>query len=238
MNHIYALIKKELRLYFNSPMAYIFLTVFLILSSWLFFRQFFIVNQANMRDFFVLLPWIFLFLVPAITMRLWAEEKRGGTLEVLMTFPVKDYEVVLGKFLASLIFLSIALAFSLIIPAIIMYLGNPDVGVIVTSYLGTLFLGGAFLAIGLWVSSMAKNQIVAFVLAIFISFIFLIIGDSIVTLSLPDFLVPIARYLGLNAHYQSIARGVIDSRDIVYYVSFIFFFLFLNMQNLEQRKWK
>lgn len=238
MNHIYALIKKELRLYFNSPMAYIFLTVFLVLSSWLFFRQFFIINQAQLRDYFVLLPWIFLFLIPAITMRLWAEEKKNGTIEVLLTFPVRDYEVVIGKFVASFLFLALALFLSFTLPGILIYLGEPDLGVIIASYVGTLLLGGAYLAIGLWISSLTNNQIIAFVVAIFVSFVFLIIGDSIVTLTLPDFLVPLAQYLGLNAHFQSITRGVIDSRDILFYLSFIGFFLFLNIQSLEKRKWK
>lgn len=238
MKHILAIIKKELRLYFNSPMAYIFITVFLVLSSWLFFRQLFIGNQATMRDYFTLMPWIFLFLVPAITMRLWAEEKKSGTLEVLLTFPVKDYEVVLGKFFSSLIFLGISLGCSLILPLIVMYIGDPDIGVIFTSYIGTLLLGGAYLAIGLWVSSVTDNQIVAFIIAIAISFLFLIVGEPIVTFFIPNFFVPIFQYLGLNTHFMSIARGVLDSRDIVYYVSFIFFFLYLNMSSIESRKWK
>lgn len=238
MSHIFAIAKKELRLYFNSPMAYIFIVVFLVLSSWLFFRQFFINGQADMRAFFSMLPWIFLFLIPAITMKMWAEEKKTGTMEILLTFPVKDYEVVIGKFLATVLFLAITLLCSLIIPIIIGYLGDPDGGVIFTSYVGAILMGASYLAIGLWTSSLTNNQIVAFILAVVVCFAFYIIGDLIVTAVLPDMLVPVFQYLGLANHYSSIARGVIDSRDIIYYTSFIFFFLYLNSQSIASRKWK
>ncbi|MBI2463348.1 ABC transporter permease [Candidatus Peregrinibacteria bacterium] len=233
-----ALIKKELRSYFNSPIAYIFITVFLVLTGWLFFRSFFIANQASMRDWFSLLPWIFLFLIPAVTMRLWAEEKKLGTFEVLMTLPVKDFEVVLGKFLASFIFLAIALVLTLPIPLIISFLGSPDKGVIFAQYLSALLLGGAYLAIGLFVSSATSNQIIAFILAVSISFFFLIIGEPIVLYVIPSLIAPLFQYLGLGAHFESMGRGVIDSRDFLYYLSMIFLFLFLNMKNIESRKWK
>ena len=237
MHHIYALFKKELKTYFNSPIAYIFITVFLILTNWLFLRTFFIENQATMRGYFGLLPWIFLFLVPAVTMRLWAEEKKMGTLEVLMTLPIKDWQAVLGKFLASFCFLAITLALSLTMPIIVAILGEPDVGIIIGSYIGALLLGGAYLAIGLYISSLTDNQIVAFIIAIAVSFFFLIIGENLVVFTLPGFLTPLFQYLGLARHFDSIARGVLDSRDLIYYFSVIGFFLFLNTRSLLRHKW-
>lgn len=235
MNAILALTKKELKVYFNSSIAYIFMIVFLVVSSWFFFRSFFIVNQATQRAFFGLLPWIFLFLVPAVTMRLWSEEKKMGTLETLMTLPVTELQVVIGKFLASLIFLLITLTLSGVLTLILAFLGEPDIGVIFASYLGSLLMGGAYLAIGLWVSSFTENQIIAFIIAIVVSFAMLIVGDTIVTLALPQSVLPFVQYLGLSTHFNSITRGVIDSRDIVYYISVIGFFLYLNTINIKRR---
>jgi ABC-2 type transport system permease protein len=211
MKHTVAVIKKELRTYFNSPIAYIFIVVFLALSSWLFLRSFFISGQADMRDYFSILPWVFLFLIPAVSMRLWAEEKKSGTLEVLLTLPVKDWEVILGKFLASFIFIAISLILTFPLVIVLYYFGNPDTGVLIGSYLGTLFLAGSFLSIGLLISSVTQNQIIAFIIAVIVSFIFLIIGNPAVLYSVPDFLVPVLKFLGLTTHFASIARGVIDN---------------------------
>jgi ABC-2 type transport system permease protein len=238
MNHIKAIISKELKNYFNSPLAYIFISIFLVIGNWLFFTNFFLQNQANMRNYFAFLPWIFLFLIPAITMRLWAEEKKLNTTELLFTWPIKDYESVLGKFLASLLFLTITLITSLSIPITISFLGQLDWGIVIASYLGALFLGASFLAIGLFVSSLTDNQIIAFILAIALSFITFIIGENLVLYVLPDFLVNLFQFLGLGAHFNSISRGVLDSRDIIYYLSIIGFFLYLNTRQIENRKWK
>lgn len=235
---IFPLIKKELQGYFNSPIAYIFITVFLVLSNWLFFRTFFLENQATMREFFALLPWIFLFLVPAVTMRLWAEEKKLGTLEVLMTLPVRDSDVVLGKFFASLIFLTITILLSFPFVLILMFLGKPDLGLIFTQYLSSLLLGASYLAIGLYVSSITNNQIIAFILAVFLSFVFLIIGEPLVLFSAPNFLVPLLKYLGLGSHFDSMGRGVIDSRDLLYYLSVTAIFLVFNIRSLARRVWR
>lgn len=232
---ILALTKKELKIYFNSSIAYIFIIVFLVVSSWFFFRGFFIFDQASQRGFFGLLPWIFLFLIPAVTMRLWSEEKKMGTLETLMTLPVTETQVVIGKFLASFIFLLLTLVLSLVLTVLLAYLGEPDLGVIWASYLGALFMGSAYLAIGLWVSSFTENQIISFILAITISFAMLIVGENIVTMALPQWIVPILQYLGLATHFNSIMRGVIDSRDVIYYLSVIGFFLYLNVLNIKKR---
>jgi len=238
MAHIFAIIKKELKNYFNSPLAYIFISIYLVVSSWLFFRSFFIQNQANMRSYFYLIPWLFLFLIPAITMRLWAEEKKSNTQELLFTWPIKDYEAILGKFLASFIFLAITLSLSLTLPITIANIGGLDWGIVIASYLGTLFLGAAFLAIGLYISSLTDNQIIAFILAVAISFVLFIIGENFVLYALPNFLINFASYLGLGNHFASINRGVLDSRDIIYYLSIIGFFLYLNTRQIESRKWK
>lgn len=238
MNAIFPIIKKELKSYFNSPIAYIFITIFLVMSSWLFFNTYFLEKQATMRGFFMFLPWIFLFLVPAVTMRLWAEEKRQGTLEVLMTLPVKDSDVVLGKFLASFIFLALCLLLTFPIALIVIFTGKPDIGVIFVQYLGSLLLGSAYLAIGLFVSSFTNNQIIAFVVAIALNFAFLIVGTDFVLFMVPDFAQALLQYLGLGTHFFNMGRGVIDSRDLVYYLSIIAVFLLLNARTIAGRKWK
>lgn len=236
MKTIGVIIKKELKAYFNSPIAYIFITIFLVLTGWLFFRSFFIVNQANLRDFFIVMPYVFLFLVPAITMRLFAEEKKQKTIEILMSWPLKEYEIVLGKFLASLIFLIIALVLTLPIPIIVNSLGSPDWGIIIGSYLGTIFLGATYLAVGLAISSLTKNQIIAFILAVVIIFVLFIVGESFVLIAMPSWLAPIFRFVGLGSHFNNIGRGVIDSRDIIYYLSMIGLFLYLNIRFLKWKK--
>ena len=238
MKTILTIFWKEFRGYFNSPIAYIFIISFLVFTNWLFFKGFFLMNQSSLRSFFSILPWVFLFLAPAVTMRSWAEEKKLGTIELLMTLPVKDYEVVLGKFLASFIFLIVTLLCSLPLPLTVMAVGNPDVGPIWGGYLGAFLMGGAYLAIGCFASSLTENQIVAFIIAIFLSFALLIIGENLVIMNLPAALVPVFTFLGLGAHFESIGRGVIDSRDIIYYISIIGFFLFLNGLSVESRKWK
>lgn len=191
-----------------------------------------------MRVFFVYMPWIFLFFVPAVTMKLWAEEKKIGTIEILMTLPIRDYEVVLGKFFASFALLIVTVLLSLVIPFSVMYLGDPDGGIIITGYIGLLLMGAAYLSIGLCASTLTENQIIAFILGIFACFVLLIIGEDIVLFNAPDWLFPIFSYLGLGAHYSSILRGVLDSRDIIYYLSVIGFFLYLSTLAVESRKWR
>ncbi len=235
---IYILFKKELMSYFNSPIAYIFIGVFLIVGNWLFFNSFFLIGQTNMRGYFDLLPWIFLFLSPAITMRLWAEEKRSGTIEFLLTLPITDWQVVLSKFFGALVFMFISLLLSISLPITLMFLGNVDLGPIIGGYLGALLLGGSYLALGLFISSLTKNQIIAFLLSLAFSFIVFVIGADFVLMKAPAFLAPIMRFFGLGSHFYNIAKGVIDSKDIIYYCSFIFLFLWLNVRTIESRGWK
>lgn len=238
LQKVYILTKKEFLTYFNSPIAYVFLAVFLVVTNWMFFNTFFFQNQASMRNFFTLLPWIFLFLIPAVTMRLWAEEKRSGTIEFLLTLPVTDWQAVLGKFLGGTAFLLVALALTGSIPATIAYAGAPDWGVIGASYAGALLLGAAYLSVGLFASSLTKNQIIAFVGAVALTFIFFIVGSNFVVATAPQGLVPALQFLGLEAHFESIARGVIDTKDLVYYLSFIWLWLWLNKHIIESRGWK
>jgi ABC-2 type transport system permease protein len=238
MANVLTIFGKEFKSYFVSPIAYVFIMVYLVVTNFLFFQGFFLINQADMRGYFGLLPWIFLFFVPAITMRTWAEEKKMKTLEVLLTWPIRDAELVVGKFLAAFAVLALALALSITIPITILFLGNPDVGAIVCSYFGALLMGAAYLAIGLWLSSITENQIVAFILGVVATFVLFIVGTPFVTMAAPAWLVPVLSYLGLGTHFDSISRGVIDSRDIIYYFSVIGFFLFLNVRSLESRKWE
>ena len=238
MTNITAIFKKEFRSYFNSPIAYIFITFFLGISAWLFFRSFFFANQAEMRGFFGLMPWIFLFFIPAVTMKLWAEEKKLGTVEILMTLPIQDYEVIIGKFLASLALLTVTVLLSLVLPLSVIYLGDPDGGTLITGYLGLLLMGAAYISIGLFTSTVTENQIIAFIFGITVCFVLLIIGEDIVLFNTPNWLYPIFSYLGLGAHYSSILRGVLDSRDIIYYLSLIGFFLYLSTLSVESRKWR
>jgi ABC-2 type transport system permease protein len=242
MKNIWYLFRKEFRGYFNSPSAYIFIVVFLVLSNWLFFRAFFLAGQADMREFFTLVPWLFLFFIPAVAMRLWAEEKKLGTMELLMTFPIKDFEAVIGKFLAAFAFIVITILLTLPLPITLSLLVQPEIGMdfgpIIGGYVGILFLGAAYLAIGSFASGLTQNQIIAFIIGITISFALFVVGETFVLMTVPAALVPIFEYLGLGAHFNNISRGVIDTRDVVYYLSVIIFFLFLNIRIIESRKWR
>jgi len=217
---------KEFRSYFNSSIAYIFMVVFLVLTSVLFFelQKFFVVGQATMRDFFSLAPILFLFFIPAISMRMWSEERKLGTLETLMTLPVKDWELVLGKFFAGFLFLLITVALTAPLPIMIASIGHPDLGAILCGYIGLVLLGGAYLSIGLWISSLTENQIVAFIISFVICLVLFIAGVDLILTALPKWLIPFMKGISLGSHFSSIERGVIDSRDIIYYLSIIGFF--------------
>jgi ABC-2 type transport system permease protein len=240
MRTIITITKKELKSYFFSPIAYIYLVVYLMfMGVWFFFiNNFFIQEQATMRGYFGPLPIVFLFFIPAITMRLWAEEKRAGTIELLLTLPIKDHEVVLAKWLASFLFLSLSILLSATIPFSIKVFagGNLDLGVIVASYLGAILMGGAYLAIGLFISFLTENQIIAFILSVVSIFALWVVGEVIMIL--PVAAAPVAEFLGLGNHYESIGRGVLDSRDLIYYASVIGFFLYLNVQFIAARRWR
>ncbi|MCK5416089.1 ABC transporter permease subunit [Candidatus Parcubacteria bacterium] len=235
---IYILFKKELMGYFNSPIAYIFIGTFLIVGNWLFFKSFFLIGQTNIRPYFDLLPWMFLFLAPALTMRLWAEEKKSGTIEFLLTIPVTDWQVVLAKFFGSLVFLIVTLLLSITLPITVAGLGNMDIGPVIGGYISSIFLGGAYLSIGLFISSLTKNQIIAFVLGLSACFAMFMIGADFALIGAPKFLVPVMKFFGFGNHFYSMAKGVIDSIDVIYYMSFIALFLWFNTRVIQSREWK
>lgn len=235
MNNIFIIAKREFKAYFLSPIAYVYLTVFLVAMSWFFFRAFFIIGQADLRVLFDTMPWVFLFFVPAVTMGAWSEERKLGTIETLFTLPVRDAEAVLAKFLAALALVALSLVLTLPIALTVAMLGNMDAGPAIGGYAGCLFLGGASIAIGLTVSALTSSQIIAFVGGVAACFVMLVIGTPFVTGGATNLFSQALQYAGLAAHFASISRGVIDSRDLIYALSVIGFFLFLNLQVLTLR---
>ncbi|WP_435263140.1 gliding motility-associated ABC transporter permease subunit GldF [Tenacibaculum sp. nBUS_03] len=233
---MFAILKKEVNSFFSSPIAYLVIGVFLLVNGlflWVFKDNFNILNAgfADLNSFFFLSPWLFLFLIPAITMKSFADELNSGTLEILKTKPLTDWEIVLGKFTASLLLVCIALTPTLTYVYTVYLLGNPvgniDMGSTTGSYLGLLFLAATYTSIGLYTSTLSKNQIVSFILSMSITFIlfygFEYIGTSI----------QFTQQFGINEHFKSISRGVIDTRDIIYFCSVTFFFLFITKQQLK-----
>lgn len=235
MNNILAVYKKELKSYFNSPIAYIIITVFLLISGWFFATSLFLINEASLRNVMGLIPLIFIFFIPAITMRLISEEKKVGTIELMLTMPLKDSDIILGKFFASLTLLFVALVFTWAYVLTVSILGNPDGGPLWGGYIGLLLMGSAYMAIGIYASSITENQIISFIVAFLIIFIFFMLDKVLVFV--PVALVPILEYLSINFHFNNIARGVIDSRDVIYYLSVTIFALTLASQTLSGRKW-
>lgn len=235
MRNILSIYKKELRSYFNSAVAYIVITVFLLIAGWFFSTQFFIMGQATVRTALAIIPLILIVFVPAITMRSIAEEKKAGTIELLVTMPTRDWDIILGKFLAALTLLAIALVFTLAYALTASLLGDLDAGATIAGYVGLILLGAAFLGIGLFASAISENQIVALIIGVVIIFAFYILDW--VTVFVPGPLASILEFLSLDYHFNSIARGVIDSRDVIYYLSITGFSLVLSVRALESRKW-
>lgn len=238
MDSVIPIFKKEFRGYFQSPIAYIFITVFLVMLHGLLFwaTGFLVIGQAQLREFFGLISIMLIFFVPAISMRLWSEEMKLGTMELLMTFPVRDWEAVVAKFLAALAMIAVAILLTIPLPISVGIAGNLDAGPVIGGYLGALLLGAAYLAIGAWTSSTTSNQIVSFILALLILLVGSLGLDWIRQFS-PSWIAPWLSYLSLREHFDNIARGVVDIRDIVYYLSVTGFFLYLNVRAVESRKW-
>lgn len=233
--------RRELAGYFATPVAYVFIVIFLMMAGALTFTLggFFARGQAELGPFFTFVPWLFLFLVPALTMRLWAEERRLGTIELLLTLPLPQWQAVVGKFLAAWAFCAIALALTFPLVLTVNYLGNPDNGVILAGYAGCLLVAGAFLAVGAAMSAMTKNQVVAFVLAVAVCFVFAAAGSPVVTEFLSQrmpVLAEVAREVSITERFNSLTRGVIALRDIVFFGSFMGFFLFVNAVVIDHRK--
>ena len=236
------LFKREFFSYFRSPVAYVFIVVFLLASvgSSFFLGRFFDSNQADLSSFFSFLPWLYLVFVPAVGMRLWAEERRSGTLELLFTMPVTLKEAVLAKFFAGWAFLGVALLLTFPMIFTVNYLGHPDNGVIFAGYIGTWFLAGGYLAISCLSSAMTRNQVIAFIMAVVVCFVLVLTGWGVFTDMLANFctaaVIDFIAGTGFISHYQQITKGIIDSRDIFYFASIIGVALAANAVVLEARR--
>lgn len=219
MRNIWTIARKELRSYFDHPTAYILIVVFLAINFFFYFRSAFLVGEASLRPMFDLLPWIFLFFVPAVTMGALAEEKRQGTLEVVLSHPLREHEFLLGKYLGNFLFLAIALGATLMAPLTLTLAGTPDFGVVVAQYIGGLLLAGAMAAIGMFASALTRNQITAFIVGTATIFVFVLVGVEVVQIGLPSWLSDPVAQLGILTHFQNVTRGVLDLRDLVYFVT-------------------
>jgi ABC-2 type transport system permease protein len=228
--------RREIRTYFNSPVAYIVVPVFVIITGYLFFTQLFLEKQADMRGFFNIMPLLFMFMIPAITMRLLADEKASGTLELLITMPVRDSEVVIGKFLAAMALLCTAIGLTLVFAITVKSLGPLDRGPTIGGYLGLVLMGGAYVSIGVMASALTRNSIVSFIVAFAISFALYLLGR--LTQFLPQALQKLVAYLSIDGHFENIGRGVIDTRDVIYYFSVMVVCLLIATLSLESRRWK
>lgn len=234
MGNILAIFKREMKSYFNSPVAYIIVTIFLLIAGWFFAAGLFLVNEASIRNIMGIVPLIFVIFIPAITMRTISEEKKSGTIELMLTMPVKESEIILGKFFASLALLFIALAFTWTYVLTVAILGNPDGGPIFAGYLGLLLMGAAYLSFGIFASSMTENQIVAFIVGFLVILVFWLLDKVLVFAPLS--ITGVLEYLSIDYHFNNILRGVIDTRDVIYYLSLIIFSLTLASQALSSRK--
>jgi ABC-2 type transport system permease protein len=228
--------KREIRTYFNSPIAYIVITVFMLLSGYLFFSSLFIERQAEMRAYFNLMPLLLSFIVPAMAMRLIAEEKGSGSLEMLITMPVRDWQVIVGKFLAGMALLATMVGLTLFYAVTVMLVGPLDRGPAIGGYVGILLVGGAYMAIGVMASTLTRNQIVAFIIGFAISFSLYLFYRLVPFM--PESLRPLLAYLSVESHFDGMSRGIIDSRDVVYYLSVMVVSLVIATVSLESRKWK
>jgi ABC-2 type transport system permease protein len=224
---------KEFRTYFVSPIAYIVISIFLLVTGWFFFMTFFLFDQADLRNFFALLPIIFSFVVPAITMRLFSEELNVGSYEILLTMPVTIRQVVLGKFLASLVFVAAMLVPTLAYPISVAFLGELDWGPVIGGYIGALLFGASFSAIGLFASSLTRNQIIAFITGMAICFSLTLLDKML--FFLPQVLLGFLQYLGADFHFRNISKGILDSRDILYFLSVSFVALYGTHLALQEK---
>ena len=233
MTSIWTITKKELRHYFNSPIAYVILFIYLAISGYFFAYNLFLYGVVSMRSYLQTIPLILLFFVPALSMRLLAEERKTGTLEHLVTLPVSDIEILLGKFLGALSFYVVMVGITFIYPVALSTLGKLDWGPVIGGYIGLVFLGACIIGIGLFASSLTSNQIVAFIVAFAIGFVLYLVGQS--TQYIPA-VAGLVDFLGFTSHFNNISTGIIDSRDVLYYLSLITLMLFLTLQSLLNRK--
>ena len=237
MHNIKAIYYKEMKAYFNSPMAYIFLVIFAMITGYFFTRTFFLFNQSDRRSLFNIVPLLYLFFIPAITMGLIAREKNVGTMEVMATLPLKDIEFIIGKFLSAFSLVLAGLIVTVVQFITLIQVGtNIDYGAVFTGYLGLALVGALYCSIGTFASSITDNQVVAFIIGIFIVIIFFLMDKMLIFI--PTSLAGLVQYLSVDYHLSNISRGVIDTRNLIYFGSFIGFFLFISIRVLEIRKWK
>jgi len=224
MTNTLNIFRKELKGYFISPIAYIVISIFLILTGWFFFSTFFLYGQAEMRGFFSLLPIIFSFIIPAVTMRLFSEEFNTGSYELLLTLPVSSLNIILGKFLAAAAFAAIMLLPTIFYAIFISFLGDLDWGPVIGGYIGAVLMGAAFSAIGLFASSITRNQIIAFIAGMSLCFLLTLVDK--ILFFLPESALNFFQFLGADFHFKNISKGVIDSRDLLYFISICFVMLY------------
>lgn len=228
--------KKELTIYFNTPIAYITVVLFLIINGWFFGQSLFLNNIATLHSFLNICPFILMFFIPAIIMRLISDEKRTGFIEIMLTLPIKDADYVLGKFIAGSALATLAILFTFIYPVSTAFIGKLDWGMVLGAYTGLILLSWLFVAISLFASSISANQVIAFFLSFVLIFVLFILGKIVQIM--PPFIVSVIEYISTDYHLLNISKGVIDSRDIIYYFSGIFIFLFFTYQTLDMRKYK
>jgi gliding motility-associated transport system permease protein len=231
-NNIKAIMKRELGSYFSSPIAYVFLVIFLLLAGFFTFTigNFFERGEASLVSFFTWHPWLYLFLVPAVGMRLWSEERRLGTMELLLTMPVTTWQAIVGKFLASWVFLALALALTFPVVLTVNYMGSPDNGIILSGYVGSLLLSGTYLAVSCMTSAMTRNQVISFIVSVVICLFLILAGytpvtDLLARVASPRVVEVVAAF-SVMTHFEGFQRGVLDTRDIVFFLSVMGFALF------------
>ncbi|EIJ42582.1 ABC-type transport system involved in cytochrome c biogenesis, permease component [Beggiatoa alba B18LD] len=241
LHNLQVVFKREFNSYFATPIAYIFIIIFLFLSGIFTFYlgNFFARGQADLQPFFMFHPWLYLFLIPALAMRLWAEERKSGNIELLLTLPITITEAVLGKFLAAWAFTGIALCLTFPFWLTVNYLGNPDNGVIFASYLGSFLMAGAFLSIGSCMSALTKNQVIAFILTAVVCLAFILSGFPMVLDFFnwaPQIIVETISAFSFLTHFDTISKGIIDIRGVIYFTSLIIFWLFATATLIEMKK--
>ncbi len=242
MNETFIIMRREFSSFFATPVAYIFIAIFLVMSGVFTFLigDFYARGQADLLSFFNFHPWLYLFLVPAISMRTWSEERKSGTIELLMTLPFTTLQIMLGKFFAAWLVLGICLLLTFPLWISVNYLGDPDNGIILSAYIGSWLMSGAFLALGICMSALTKNQIIAFMLAIVISFLFVLAGSPVVLDTLqhwaPNLLIDTVASLSFLTHFQDISKGVITLNDALFYLIFIVVCLYAGYVIIEQKK--
>ena len=227
MKNIFIVFKRELRSYFATPVAYVYIVIFLFLSGLFTFQisRLFEAGQATLTPFFMWHPWLYLFLIPSVSMRLWAEERKSGTIELLLTLPLRPAQAIIGKFLAAWIFIGIALALTFPVVLTVMYLGSPDTGIIISGYFGSFLMAGAYLAIGACMSAMTKNQVVSFILSVVVCLLFILAGFDVVldffSSWAPMWFTDAVASVSFFTHFNAAQRGVINLTNIIFFISLI-----------------